>query len=158
MRSFAERSQATPQARRARRATPSRAHTGPSHQSIPLLHLQRTIGNQAIQRLLRDHPHGFDALQRKPTLSSPGDAFEVEADRVADQVMGMREPQLQRACSCGGRCAGCREAAPLDGSLGDRVVSRPSTPGASSGEGVVGRSSSGSMCLQTMRPMPNCAS
>ena len=47
------------------------------------------------------------------------------------------EPQVQRACSCGGRCAGCREAAPRDGSLADRVVGHSSAPRSSTGEGAV---------------------
>jgi len=141
MRSFAQRSQATPQAETAKLTTPRRTDTGPSRQSIPVILLQRTIGNHAVQRLLHADPRGFAApvrrtkaarvaraysrtrvddgfaarLQRKPTVSSPGDAFELEADRVADQVMRMPEPQLQRACSCGGRCASCREEASVEG-------------------------------------------
>lgn len=51
------------------------------------------------------------SLQRKPTTSSPGDAFEREADDVAEKVMGMAEPTpidsapaaIQR------KCAGCED-------------------------------------------------
>jgi hypothetical protein len=35
-------------------------------------------------------------VQRKLTISQPGDKYEREADRVADQVMRMPEPRLQR--------------------------------------------------------------
>jgi hypothetical protein len=42
-----------------------------------LLFLQRTIGNRAVVRL----------VQRKAKISQPGDEYEREADRVADQVM-----------------------------------------------------------------------
>jgi hypothetical protein len=42
-----------------------------------LLFLQRTIGNRAVVQL----------LQRKTKISQPGDEYEREADRVADQVM-----------------------------------------------------------------------
>ena len=35
-------------------------------------------------------------LQKRLTISSAGDRYEVEADRVAEQVMGMTEPRLQR--------------------------------------------------------------
>ena len=35
-------------------------------------------------------------LQKKLTINSAGDRYEVEADRVAEQVMGMTEPRLQR--------------------------------------------------------------
>ena len=48
-------------------------------------------------------PHAEEAM----AISTPGDAYEQEADRVADQVMRMPEPQLQRACSCGGECPTC---------------------------------------------------
>ena len=36
--------------------------------------------------------------QAKLTVGAPGDAFEREADRVADQVMRMPEPGVQRMC------------------------------------------------------------
>jgi outer membrane protein OmpA-like peptidoglycan-associated protein len=61
-------------------------------------------------------PPGFDlahvpaatpSIQRKPSISSPGDAFEREADSVADRVMRMAEPAaiaqgppaIQRKCA-----------------------------------------------------------
>jgi hypothetical protein len=60
------------------------------------IHLQRTIGNQAVQRLVPsdDKTKGFDfakigILQPKLKISQPGDAYEQEADKVADQVMRM---------------------------------------------------------------------
>lgn len=69
-----------------------------------LLNLQRRHGNRYVQRLFRSLP-----LQAKLTVSQPTDLYELEADRVADQVMrsssGMSEhpPRcyVQRACvSC----------------------------------------------------------
>jgi hypothetical protein len=62
-----------------------------------ILYLQRTIGNQAVQRLIRS-----GALQAKLMIGQPGDVYELEADRVADEVMRMSEPHkfhIQRACS-----------------------------------------------------------
>lgn len=47
----------------------------------PLLTLQRSIGNQAVQRLLRS-----SSIQTKLNLSQPGDRFEREADQVASTV------------------------------------------------------------------------
>jgi hypothetical protein len=47
-----------------------------------ILFLQRTIGNQAVQRLIKS-----GALQAKLTLNPPGDIYEQEADRVAKHVM-----------------------------------------------------------------------
>lgn len=48
------------------------------------------------------------AIQTKLTINEPGDAYEQEADRVADQVMRMPEPKLQKACRCGGECPKCQ--------------------------------------------------
>lgn len=60
-----------------------------------ILYLQRTIGNQSIQRLMKS-----EALQAKLTISAPGDRYEREADRVAEQVMRMPEPAVQLEASC----------------------------------------------------------
>jgi hypothetical protein len=49
----------------------------------PLLQLQRTIGNRAVARL----------LQAKLAVSHPGDPYEREADRVAEQVTSMSVPE-----------------------------------------------------------------
>jgi Domain of unknown function (DUF4157)/Lysine-specific metallo-endopeptidase len=56
-----------------------------------ILFLQRTIGNQAVQRLIKS-----GALQAKLRIGQPGDVYEQEADRVADAVMRMPEPGVQR--------------------------------------------------------------
>ena len=56
-----------------------------------ILFLQRTIGNQAVQRMVRS-----GALQAKLSIGQPGDVYEQEADRVADAVMRMPEPGVQR--------------------------------------------------------------
>ena len=79
--------------------------------------LQRTVGNQAVLRLLsRPAP----AIQPKLTVNQPGDRYEQEADRVAEQVMRMPDPDsderpsvtpaaphVQRACACGGASTEC---------------------------------------------------
>jgi len=42
-------------------------------------------------------------------MNQPGDKYEQEADRVADMVMRMPEPAVQRKCSCdGGGCSKCQ--------------------------------------------------
>ena len=56
-----------------------------------ILFLQRTVGNQAVQRLMKSK-----ALQAKLRIGQPGDVYEQEADRVADAVMRMPEPEMQR--------------------------------------------------------------
>jgi len=47
-----------------------------------ILHLQRTVGNRAVGRL----------MQAKLAVSHPGDPYEREADRVAEQVTSMPSP------------------------------------------------------------------
>lgn len=69
------------------------------------LGLQRRIGNQAVIRLLSS-----GAIQPKLRVSQPGDADEVEADRIAQQITtGASGEVLQRKCACGGAspCAKC---------------------------------------------------
>ena len=71
--------------------------------SHPLFRLQSVIGNQGVQRLLRDR-----IIQTKLAVSHPPDAYEQEADHIAEHVVGTREPLLQRACDCGGGCPKCK--------------------------------------------------
>jgi hypothetical protein len=84
------------------RTAPPTAASGPSLRTrlIPRL-LQHTNGKRAVQRVLYAQP--------KLTVGASGDAFEQEADRVADHVMRMPEPQLQRDCACGGECSDCQK-------------------------------------------------
>jgi len=63
-----------------------------------LLHLQQTIGNWAVQRLINS-----GTIQAKHTIGKPNDKYEQEADRVADKVMSMAEPKtssVQRKSDC----------------------------------------------------------
>jgi hypothetical protein len=81
---------------------------------------QQPLGNQAAQRFAQFCPLGLPSpsvcpfggichacpVQAKPTeggpltVNEPGDKYEQEADRVAEQVMNMPEPRpIQRACS-----------------------------------------------------------
>jgi len=50
-----------------------------------ILHLQRTLGNQAVQRLIKS-----GSIQAKLKIGKPNDKYEQEADRIADKVMSMR--------------------------------------------------------------------
>jgi len=59
-------------------------------------------------------------VQRKLAVGEVNDPLEHEADRVADQVMRMPHPRLQRKCSCGGTCPECSrkdEIEPQQGSV-----------------------------------------
>lgn len=52
-----------------------------------ILSLQRTVGNQAVEKLLKSH-----VIQAKLTIGQPGDFYEQEADRVAEEVMCRPDP------------------------------------------------------------------
>jgi hypothetical protein len=134
MRSFAQKLEATQQTTSAKSTIPSRAHFGQSREVNSMLHLQRTIGNQAVQRILQTHaedpdvgltaavsprfghdfsqisihPPAAGVIQAKLAIGKPGDEHEQEADRVSEQVMRIPEPQLQHACACGGGCPKCQ--------------------------------------------------
>ncbi|NIM16380.1 MAG: DUF4157 domain-containing protein [Candidatus Aminicenantes bacterium] len=56
-----------------------------------ILHLQRTIGNQAVTRLIQS-----GTIQTKLTIGTPNDIYEQEADRVAQQVMRISEPMCPK--------------------------------------------------------------
>jgi len=56
-----------------------------------VMFLQRTIGNQAVQQLYKS---GY--FQPKLKIGQPNDKYEQEADRVAEQVMNMSIPNVQR--------------------------------------------------------------
>ncbi|MBC8492854.1 MAG: hypothetical protein H8D43_03635, partial [Chloroflexi bacterium] len=56
------------------------------HPVHPLNHLHQTFGNRAVGNL----------IQAKLRIGQPGDRYEREADRVADQVMRMPAPAVQR--------------------------------------------------------------
>lgn len=49
-------------------------------------------------------------VQTRLTVNAPGDAYEQEADRIAERVLRAPEPGSQRACPCGGGCPRCGEA------------------------------------------------
>jgi hypothetical protein len=72
-------------------------YPGQSHEVNSILHLQRTIGNQAVQRLLQaDAEESAVGSAGRLAISKAGDKYEQEADRIAEQVVGMPAPQLQR--------------------------------------------------------------
>jgi len=65
----------------------------PPHKDFPATadatwHIQKAT----VRRILRG-----PRIQTKLTVGAPDDAYEREADQVADEVMRMPEPHLQRA-------------------------------------------------------------
>ncbi len=65
-----------------------------SMRSADILQLQRTLGNRAVGSLLGRSAQQQSVIQAKLTVNAPGDPYEQEADRVAEQVMRM--PTVQR--------------------------------------------------------------
>jgi len=138
MRTFAQKPNATQQVTPANCTIRSRAHLTQSRDVNLIYHLQRVIGNQAILRLRQSSARGLNArltgtvsphfgldfgripvsppregaIQTKLAISTPGDEYEREADRIAEQVMRMPEPHVQRACACGGKCPKCQKERP----------------------------------------------
>src|SRR5262249_45677533 len=68
---------------------------GPESTHAALPHLVHGFGQIPVQ------PFNAGALQTKLTISNPGDEYEQEADQIAEHVLRMPEPQIQRACACG---------------------------------------------------------
>jgi hypothetical protein len=67
-------------------------HSMNESQKVTSMHrLQRQYGNRFVQRVI-----ARNAIQTKLRIGKPGDIYEKEADRVADQVMRMPEPRVQR--------------------------------------------------------------
>ena len=69
-----------------------------------ILHLQRTISNHAVQRLLRSSvkfDFGKIGIQQKLRISHPNDPYEREADTMAEQIMKMERPHVPRGAVLG---------------------------------------------------------
>src|SRR5215510_11362611 len=72
-----------------------------------VLRLQRALGNRAVGELLHP-PSAHPFVQTKLTVNAPGDRYEREADRTAEQVMRMpaMEEGVQRASGSEPRSSG----------------------------------------------------
>lgn len=134
MRALRQKPKATQHIIPAKSAIPGRSHSVRGGVANAILHLQRTIGNQAVRRLLEAHTAnaegnstttdiarvGHDVsripahakvpvkTETKLTVNTPRDVYEQEAERVSEQVMRLPERSLQRACSGGGGCPRCQ--------------------------------------------------
>jgi hypothetical protein len=84
-----------------------------------ILHLHRTIGNQAVQRLFTT-----GTIQPKLRIGQPNDIYEQEADRVADEVMRMPVPAIQPKPTCPfANDSSCRDEEPIQAkSLTSRIT------------------------------------
>jgi hypothetical protein len=78
---------------------------GGEYESLPfgpekeMLALHSAIGNQAVGRVLQSDGAKPRMIQAKLAVSQPGDKFEREADRIADQVMRIPDGVGSKAMS-----------------------------------------------------------
>ncbi len=117
MRTFSPKPKTTQPTTSTKSSTLIQAHIRQGHDPNSILNLQRSIGNQAVMRLLRSNaeernavlpgtawpdfghdlarnpvsPPKAGAPQTKLVLNKPGDEYEQEADLIAEQVMRMPE-------------------------------------------------------------------
>jgi hypothetical protein len=128
MHTFAEKVEATQQTTSTKSTILSRCHSEQSPEMGSILHLQRTLGNQAVQQTVQTnsgqpkaeltgpasprfghdfsrisiHPPAAGAIQTTLAINEPGDRYEQDADRTAEHVMRAPEPRLQLAWPRGG--------------------------------------------------------
>jgi Domain of unknown function (DUF4157) len=122
---------------RAPKAAPRTPHPSRALDSI--------LGNQQVQRLL-----GKGAIQAKLKVSQPGEAEELEADRIADEITSVHAgtesapsaslfgsadsaPRIQRKCQCSGGATGPEcEGEDVEAAKG---IHRKAAPSAGPGSG-----------------------
>lgn len=68
-------------------------HHGPGSTDHRVQHLQRTHGNRAVQRLVEESTR--PTIQPKLTVRPSNDRYEREAERVAERVVGQRDPPAE---------------------------------------------------------------
>src|SRR5712691_1127352 len=115
----------------------STATSAASRKEHPILQLQHTIGNHAMQGLLQAMAAGLDRpgnsattrwahdcsripvyakpslkIQTELTVNSTGDQYDQEADRIADHEMQLPPLQLKHTCPCNGGCVKCQTEQP----------------------------------------------
>jgi hypothetical protein len=89
---FVDKPKATPQTTPANSTIPSRAHPSQGREANSILHLQRTIGNQAVQRVLRSNAE--EPQVASTTLASPRFAYGFSRIPVsASQVRAPAAPK-----------------------------------------------------------------
>jgi len=81
-----------------------------------VLSLQRTIGNQAVKRLLESV-----LLQAKLRIGQPNDVYEQEADRVADSIIHVPELKIKQEEEDGIHCQTLTAKAPSNEILPEKI-------------------------------------
>lgn len=146
MRTFAQKPKATQHTKSIDSAKPGRSLTG-QHRVQPSAFQPHSAGlNEApsAKPLVQDASgFGHDLsrvpvrrvahanIQTKLKIDEPGDVYEQEADRVAEQVTRTSEPRLQRACACGGGASagGSCDSCNKKKSLQRKATEEPGTVG-----------------------------
>ena len=125
MRTFAKKPKANQQTTSTKPFKPSRSFVGQSRDVQSILHLQHTIGNRTVLKLLQTAAENVDAslassastnfahdfsqipiktttlsnIQPKLKVNALRDRYEQEADRIADEVLRRKIPDIQKACT-----------------------------------------------------------
>ena len=150
MRAFVQEPKTTEHAASVRSAGPDRARFSHNHQEFGRETAGRApeAGLKVSQQNPRPGVAAFPAdfsriplyartaarIQTKLSVSTPGDSYEREADRVAAQVLRMPETQVQGPCACGGTCSDCTagghdvEGPQRQASHGQAYAPEPSVP------------------------------
>src|SRR6476659_8384372 len=88
----------------------------------PLMALHESIGNRAVQRLIQCH-----SIQTKLQVSTPGDRYEQETDRVADQAMRVPDAQVNSIATVSNQMRISRSIQRLCTECSDKVQRGPAT-------------------------------
>jgi uncharacterized protein DUF4157 len=142
------------------RASRATSRDTPDASKNSVLNLQRAIGNQGVLRLLHS-----GVIQAKLRVSQPGDADEVEADRVAEAVTAGSNTatptspapsgaEIHRKCACvggGSSCPECGEEEVEEAKGIHRKSSSPSPDVAEASDDLVQSLGSGQPLEPTMR-------
>ena len=75
MRTFGQKPKATQQTTSTKSARPRRTHFSQSQEVNSILHLQRTIGNQAVERLLKANTRGVKENSTTTEIARFGQDF-----------------------------------------------------------------------------------
>jgi hypothetical protein len=120
-----------------RPAVHSSEKAGPVNALDPITSYQQAFGNHAVQRMLR-----AKVIQAKLVVNPPDDEYEKEADQVADKVMRMPEPVVQRACPRCKEDEAVQTAAPLTARI-TPLVQRQAVPEEEEEEAVQAKTADG---------------
>ena len=110
MRMFVHKPKATPQTTPANSTIPSRAHASQGREVNSILHLQRTIGNQAVQRVLQsnaEEPQGASSTLASPRFAHdfsriPVSASQVRAHAAPKESAALHERDMEGPIEEGG--------------------------------------------------------